>query len=418
MPVSKIVRRFLLILLTVLFVIPQPTAAALEAGTERYFMTNGGYHFNPDSVSACAASTVSGTTNIEKIWNFFISKGLSGEQAAGILGNLQAEGGFSATRQEDSQSFPGGGWGIAQWTGGRRTTLVAAVRNANLDQYYDAKYGGPTAVEKGYVADGLPIEASDKILALELDFLYQESTTRIVRNGWGLPGKSEWESVKAAKTVLEASDIWLYSFERPRDQSATVSSMRAKNGTDILNKLAGTSGGVASSSGCSSVDSSGSEQALLDLVKKYAWPTYSSVKTDKMPDYQKAVTSAKQNGIYVGNDGVDCGGFVTLLMINSGFEPNYNFGGKFSQGAGITDTQEAWARKNWKLLGTGSTIDTSTLRPGDVAFLPGHTFVYIGGKVPGWDSKYVVASASNGRRSPMAGHESLTDPNVTWFRKN
>ena len=52
-----------------------------------------------------------------------------------------------------------------------------------------------------------------------------------------------------------------------------------------------------------------------------------------MPAYAAAITKAKAEGQYVGNDGVDCGGFVTRLMIDSGFEPNYNYAGKLSDGA-------------------------------------------------------------------------------------
>ena len=112
----------------------------------------------------------------------------------------------------------------------------------------------------------------------------------------------------------------------------------------------------------------------------------------------------------VENDGADCGGFVTRLVTDSGWDPAYNHNGK----GGPTPTQKAWLDDNWENLGKGNVIDTGTLRPGDVAMLPGHTFIYVG-DIPGFGSK--IASASLCQRAPMAGSESITASNTTWYRK-
>jgi lysophospholipase L1-like esterase len=144
-------------------------------------------------------------------------------------------------------------------------------------------------------------------------------------------------------------------------------------------------------------------------VKAYAWPDHKGRGfTEKMPAYAEAIERAKTEGRYVGNDGVDCGGFVTTLMIDSGFEPRYNFDGK----GGPTDTQKQWLDANWESL--GSVSSTADLRPGDVAWYPGHTFVFVG-TIDGFNSQ--IASASNGQRSPMAGRESLTGSGAVWYRK-
>lgn len=159
------------------------------------------------------------------------------------------------------------------------------------------------------------------------------------------------------------------------------------------------------------------------LVLGYAWPEYHRAPWhDRMPAYAQAVTQSISEGRYVGGSvagvpGIDCGGFVTVLVQNSGLEPNYN------DSRGATGTQEAWVKShNWKLLnGSPSTkIDTSILQPGDVAFSDGHTFIYVG-EIEGFDS--VIASASystrGAGRAPMAGKEDLIFGNgaiVRWYR--
>lgn len=186
--------------------------------------------------------------------------------------------------------------------------------------------------------------------------------------------------------------------------------------------------GSAPSTTAASEDTSSSCESfsggdLSETTLAYAWPEYHEPNyTTLKPPYEKAVKAATSSGRYVGGGtypGVDCGGFVTTLLVDSGFEPKYNHGGKIADGAGPTPTQEAWANTNWTKLGSGSTMDTGKLEPGDVAFSPGHTFVYVG-SISGFKSKIASASYSPSNtswRSPMAGAESLTSGEVTWYRK-
>jgi len=169
---------------------------------------------------------------------------------------------------------------------------------------------------------------------------------------------------------------------------------------------------------------------LQSLVVRYAWPDYHPANFfDMMPDYAAAVQRRKSEGKYVGgkdHPGIDCGGFVTALVQDSGFAPDYN------GYASNVPPQEQWVIENgWTLLNgsENSTIDTSILQPGDVAFEgkpshAGHTFIYVG-QIPGFNSN--IASASYGGdsglawRTPMAGSESLTTGHgypVRWYRKN
>lgn len=169
------------------------------------------------------------------------------------------------------------------------------------------------------------------------------------------------------------------------------------------------------------------EGTLSNYVLAYAYHDYkappnTTLKAEgngDIPGYATAVKNAQKEGRYVGggiHPGVDCGGFVTTLLYDSGFEPKYNSSAK----GGNVVAQHSWATKNWKKVGDGRSIDVGTLQPGDVAYSTdlGHTFVYVG-KIPGFNSKIASASYSTtgqSWRAPMAGHESPTG-DVTWYRK-
>ena len=63
-------------------------------------------------------------------WNFFISKGLTREQTAGIMGNLMQEHKFNTT-----------GDGLAQWTGGRKAALLALPDPYNINTQLNFLWG-------------------------------------------------------------------------------------------------------------------------------------------------------------------------------------------------------------------------------------------------------------------------------------
>lgn len=66
---------------------------------------------------------LSGSSNAEKIWNFFKGKGLSSGAIAGIMGNLQQESSLNPSVNAD---------GLAQWNGSRRTAMQNYARSAGL----------------------------------------------------------------------------------------------------------------------------------------------------------------------------------------------------------------------------------------------------------------------------------------------
>lgn len=349
-------------------------------------------HYDPDETCITSGSTgthsLKGNSNAEKIWNFLVGNDgnltsdqkLTAEQAAGVMGNIRQEAGPDYA--PDVNENGGGGYGIVQWTGTRRTALEAAAR------------------KKG-------VKVSD--LSFQLMYLYEETLARPAKGGGG----NEWTVLKTKTTIEDALVFWHDSFERSKDTPSFVINTRGGYARDAYNSFSGkTSSGGNSSDVCVNADGN-----FAQTVLAYAWPDYHAKPyVQKKPEYEAAVKKAQSENKYTGDTcyggGVDCGAFVTLLINNSGFDPSYNSNGK----GGNTSAQAAWAKKNWQTLGNGGSIDTGTLKAGDVAISGDHTFVYVG-DIPGLNSPNHIASASRCERAPMAGTESLTDNTFTWYRK-
>lgn len=169
------------------------------------------------------------------------------------------------------------------------------------------------------------------------------------------------------------------------------------------------SGSASASTGCSSGAASG--DAVTTAIN-YAWPQYHAKPyTTMKPEYKKATDEAKKAGKYIGGiqyPGVDCGGFVTRVMQNSGLDTSYG-------GGGNTETQLSYLQSSskWTEIKPKSTSD---MKPGDVAIKTsggGHTYLFVG-TVSGFGSN--TASASLDGRAPMAGSEKPADPEYRWFR--
>lgn len=127
-----------------------------------FFEENGVYQYDPcdkcsakvsNSLTSPAPTSLIGATNQEKAWNYFGQRGLTPVAAAGAMGNIEQESSFSAAAKEAG----GGGLGIIQWTGSRRTNLEAAATAAHvnladndsallfeLNYLWDGEYGAMT----------------------------------------------------------------------------------------------------------------------------------------------------------------------------------------------------------------------------------------------------------------------------------
>jgi len=187
--------------------------------------------------------------------------------------------------------------------------------------------------------------------------------------------------------------------------------------------------GIGGSSGSSTTGCSVSG-SLMQTILNYAWPDYHNAPYCPEKDaYKTAIQSASNNGQYIGGTctiggtwpGVDCGAFVTRVMIDSGTDPGYNYGGKLSAGAGNTIAQQQYldqqvaAGKYTKLSNVNSTSD---LQPGDIAINDVHTYIYVG-QLPGFNGNSASASfSSTGEswRAPMASNAYGFGGEFTWYR--
>lgn len=164
---STILKQGLLVfvaLVSISILIPTPYVNA-QVCDEEFYSNNNIRFYNPcDEVAECAPisgsltapapQSLTGESNQEKSWNYFTARGLTQVAAAGVMGNIQEESGFSASVEEASG---GGGLGIIQWTGDRRTKLESAASNAGvnladndtallfeLNYLWDGEYGSMT----------------------------------------------------------------------------------------------------------------------------------------------------------------------------------------------------------------------------------------------------------------------------------
>jgi len=147
-----------------------------------------------------------GTTNLEKAWFWFRST--TGGQysqiaTAGILGNLWIES-YATINDNDlnpAQEQVGGGpgFGVAQWEGSRKNELVERSKSIPFDTMY----------------------AQLSFITFELDTKSWLGKNLLVR----------------AKTVDEASDVFMLKYERPKDKSLSKKKVRRNAARDILTAL-------------------------------------------------------------------------------------------------------------------------------------------------------------------------------------
>lgn len=303
-------------------------------------------------------TSIAGNDNVEKAFNFFISKGFTPQQSAGIVGNLIAEsgvnpriiqgGGESDNITVNNQT----GYGIAQWTSsGRQQGLVDLARSR-----------------------GMTIEGD---LPLQLDYLMQELTT-----GY----KSAYEALKTATTVREASSIFMLKFEGPADITESAQAGRAARGDQVIELYGNgvsTSAITASTSVCSSNPTgiSSSAGSIVEIAFK-----------------ELLAGASEANGQYLkytdGNAYAWCASFVSWVLREGG-KP---FTGGAAGGWLIpgVDAVETWFRANNKFIDK-----TQTPQPGDIAI-----FNTASGAYPSHVVIVVAVDAQKGEMTTIGGNES------------
>ena len=406
-------RAFAALCIAVIITASQLTATVQALGTydKTYFKQNDITYYD----SRCKNNNntelmqLAGKDTTEKILNFFMRKGLQLWQATGIVGNMVQESGLNPAIiqggkiADDSYVLQDGvGFGLVQWTsGGRQKNFMAFMKemgvgvtnlNGQLEFVWkEMSESYPKTMDALKKADN-PVDAA------------------IAVHGPPSPGyEASADSPEKVRTVRGgyAQKVFDQYNDAPALAGSTADMAMAPSGAEEgASKAAApaTKNGIKSTI-CNKADEASDDIGKLKkLLLDYAWPDFVAGKTEQKPAYADAVKKARDENRYVGGaGGNDCGGFITTIMVDSGYEPNYN------SGRGNTITQEAWLKQNWEYIGANT-----ERKPGDVAINENHTYMYVG-EVEGFNSK--IASASLGDRSPMAGSEGEHDPSFNWYRK-
>ena len=156
-------------------------------------------------------TTLSGSNNEQQAFNYYVSKGLTPQQSAGIIGNFIQESNVSPVSVNGSS----GATGIAQWLGGRLT---------NLQAYIQAHGGDNTS------------------LSVQLDFSWQEF------NG---PYQKVLKELQGATDVATAAGFIYNDYEGLSGSGQGNLQVRATDGEQILQQFGGAAAGSgAVSSSC------------------------------------------------------------------------------------------------------------------------------------------------------------------------
>lgn len=350
-----------------------------------------------------SSTSLTGNKNDEKVFNYFVSKGLSDVQAAGVAGNIAIESGFDPERiqgkaigegSKDPNDAGSSGWGLIQWTPGSK--VIPAAKAAGLGDR--------------------PIHE----LATQLDLIWghMQNKPPITKGSFSIPEYKKITDIEKAVFYFEDK---IEGAGKPNYPDRYTAARL------VLDKYGGESSVSPASSftnssidDCDSIGDGAAAGNAIQTALNYAWPEYHAPNyLNLKPAYQKAVDAAISKRKYVGggpNPGVDCGGFVTRVMQDSGLDPEYGKGGN-------TDSQEQHLMESGKYRKINNPT-SADLPPGAIAISSdyggdggGHTYIYVG-KQAGFETQ--VASASYSRsntswRAPMAGHELVADPNYNWY---
>lgn len=172
--------------------VPGDGAACGTAANGAPTAGGGGGANTPDMAAAAKGDiTLTGGSNIEKAYNYFIARGLTPAQSAGIVGNLIAESGVDPAI---NQTGGGPGRGIAQWSAGDRWD-----KNPNGNVVAFAALYNP------------PAQPTD--LVVQLDFIWYEMNSVA-------PWSQTLPAIRAETSARGAAVKFMQLYERPKDSAA------------------------------------------------------------------------------------------------------------------------------------------------------------------------------------------------------
>lgn len=232
-----------------------PDKADPKICLDDYFASNDILFYDPNA-SECtteantattgSTSQIVGNDNAEKIYSYLTGKGLTGQQAAGVLGNFQQESGFDpaiiqggSIADKNYTPVNSVGFGLAQWTfTARQGPLVALAQSS-----------GRSLID----------------LSLQLDFLWQELNTTHA---------SSLVSLKNETTPERAAYVFHRDFEGSADSESFVIQVRGGNARALYDKYknltpSDTSTTATAQSSCTPQSSEGGIKEALFLSDRF-----------------------------------------------------------------------------------------------------------------------------------------------------
>lgn len=248
------IRVIVSLLISIVFM--QPLYGTVNGlSTEQLKLFRSGIYYYDAFPSACASgsSSLVGSEDAQRIYNYLLGKGLKPFQVAGIMGNISKESGYNPRRVQNTPTPSGDsdvmkiddktGYGISQWTSiNRQQDLRDAAQKAGVQ---------------------------DSDMKVQLDFLWTELT--------GSYKTSSYDPLVVSTNLRDATVIYLINFEGPAAKlEIAEQNDRVKRAQSALTKFGSTTISDASISDTSSVSEvsncGGDLSNNSNLVGEYSLP--------------------------------------------------------------------------------------------------------------------------------------------------
>ncbi len=337
--------------------------------------------------------------NAQKIWDKLLSAGFTPAGAAGLMGNLQAESGLIPTNLQNSYETKlgftdadytaavdcgaydgfvsdGAGYGLAQWTYPSRKAALLAYAKAR----------------------GLSIGDLD----MQVDFLLQELQSLFPR---------VLDMLRAANSILEASNCVLLQFERPANQGAEVRVRRAQLGQGFFDLFAGGNNMtylMTAQAFCAQLLAIANGCKTAYMLGPWGWPANTQMITRATTQGSNAQTNrqwlAQANAIKGQGFLFDCVGLIKGILWGWTGDLSRTYGGAGYACNGVPDLDA----KGMINRCSGVSTSFAGIVPGEAVWMDGHIGVYVGGGVvveatPKWQGGVQCSTLAN-----TAGAQKLT----------
>lgn len=232
---SRSIRRTLIFAIAAVFTVASTAPVTALTPNQAGVLNQGIFYFDTELGcinNSASATALTGADNAQKIFDYFVKKGYSPDQAAGILGNTTAESGNVPTRLQDGvmagirtisyTQLPANvlanqqaGWGIVQWTPPTKVGTYAQTFHENPDD-----------------------------LSTQVEFLWKQLEGTAPNSS----EKQAGDQLKAAKSYIDATMAFLTYYERPKDIQGTAPAriQLAKEALAAYNAAGGTASSDAS----------------------------------------------------------------------------------------------------------------------------------------------------------------------------